>query len=105
MGCRLTLELLRNLHDAPHASLEVKRVVFFAAAVPVVKLRLWNAPLRVFEEDGVAALSLYSPEDFVLSDLFPKGQRIADFWNIDESGPPYVALGSGPLRTYPPPRR
>ena len=102
MGCRLTLELLRNLHFTPHASLRVKRVVFFAAAVPIIQLRLGAAPLRVFEEDGVEALSLYSPEDFVLSDLFPKGQRMADFYNLDESGPPYVALGSAPLRAQPP---
>lgn len=97
MGCRLTLELIRTLENERQAGLLIRKVIFFAAAVPTHQLDHRQPLLREpFERSGVRALSMYSENDFVLGGTFPIGQWIADQRNVDQSGRPPVALGFRP---------
>ncbi len=79
MGCRLTLELLKELRNK--SDISVGRVVLMAGAVPTFMLEprpdrheLRDAYDKVLSEAG---LSLYSPSDVVLSYAFPLGQSAA----------------------------
>lgn len=73
MGCRLTLELINQLHAMP--GVRVRRVVFMAAAVPTFMLelgkRLQNG-LNLSRTEGI--LSLFSLDDNVLDIPFRLGQ-------------------------------
>lgn len=77
MGCRLMLELIKELVVA--ADITIRRVVFMAAAVPTFMLdpddaHQLRAAYNVKLQDGAA--SLYSPDDMVLALAFPLGQTI-----------------------------
>jgi len=79
MGCRLTLELLRQLRN--QSDITVGRVVLMAGAVPTFMLEprpdrheLRDAFDKVLSEAG---LSLYSSSDLVLSVAFRLGQSAA----------------------------
>ncbi|MGE5241795.1 MAG: DUF726 domain-containing protein [Bacteroidota bacterium] len=79
MGCRLTLELLKQLRDK--SDITVGRVVLMAGAVPTFMLeprpdkqKLRDAFDAVLAEAG---LSLYSSSDKVLAYAFPIGQTAA----------------------------
>ena len=79
MGCRLTLELLKQLRDK--SDITVGRVVLMAGAVPTFMLeprpdkqKLREAFDAVLSEAG---LSLYSSSDKVLAYAFPIGQTAA----------------------------
>jgi pimeloyl-ACP methyl ester carboxylesterase len=98
MGCRLTLELIREIAAIADSPVIVRRVVFMAAAVPVQHLFLRNPvearSLRpAFDDSGARGLSLFSPDDVVLRFTFPLGQRMGDSLGYDFSGRPIVALG------------
>ena len=91
MGCRLALELMKHLELSPMIS--VYRVVFMAAAVPIVFLEdvahvdsLYAAYEATCKAGG---LSLYSPADAVLSGAFPIGETAS----AGEPGGFPVALG------------
>ncbi|MHB8534118.1 MAG: alpha/beta hydrolase [Sulfuricaulis sp.] len=78
MGCRLTLELLKQLRN--RGDITVGRVVLMAGAVPTFLLdprhdrqKLRAAYDSVLSEDG---LSLYSADDKVLAYAFPLGQTM-----------------------------
>lgn len=79
MGCRLTLELLKQL--ATVSNIRVGRVVFMAAAVAIEMLEPepdTNGLRRAYDNvltDG--AVSLYSRHDMVLAIAFPMGQTLA----------------------------
>lgn len=92
MGCRLALEVLREL-EVRASPLAAARIVLMAAAVPVFMLgecapprRLRPAFDRMLRE---GARSLWSRGDVVLSFAFPFGQSIAP----GEEGALPVALG------------
>lgn len=78
MGCRLTLEVLKELRGTPE--LYLGRIALMAGAVPTSMLehggrnRLREAWEEVLQ-DG--ALSLYSGNDAVLAAAFPLGQTVA----------------------------
>ena len=79
MGCRLTLELLRQLRN--QGDISVGRVVLMAGAVPTFMLeprpdkqKLRDAIDTVLTDAG---LSLYSSNDKVLAYAFPLGQTAA----------------------------
>ncbi len=97
MGCRLTLELARELRETPEPGLVLEGVVLMAAAVPMFTLDpsghlrgLIAAPpgqrLRVH--------SAYSDNDWVLKFAFRIGQSLAP----GPEGLLPVALGSRPWR-------
>ena len=74
MGCRLTLELLRQmfwLYD------RINCVVLMAAAVPTFKLENSNRGTLRSVIENVPVKSLYSNSDIVLSTAFPLGQTFA----------------------------
>lgn len=78
MGGRFTLELIKHLIVVPN--LIVRRVVFMAAAVPVFMLEPNDAhQLRAAYDTKLqgGAISLFSPDDMVLSLAFPVGQTLA----------------------------
>ena len=79
MGCRLTLELLKRLQNAP--GITVGRVVLMAGAVPTFMLepRPDKQKIRAAFDTVLvdAGLSLYSSNDLVLGFAFPLGQSIA----------------------------
>ncbi len=79
MGCRLTLELLKELRNK--SDISVGRVVLMAGAVPTFMLeprpdkhKLRDAIDTVLTDAG---LSLYSSNDKVLAYAFPLGQSAA----------------------------
>lgn len=75
MGCRLTLELLKQLE--PVSGILVRRVAFMAGAVPVFMFDPSDAhQLRAAYDRFVTAgaMSLFSPADKVLAFAFPVGQ-------------------------------
>lgn len=75
MGCRLTLEVMRQLLLVGVPDIRFRRMVFFAAAVPTFLLegqeRLRKG-LDNSQAEGV--LSLFSPDDWILDNAFPLGQ-------------------------------
>lgn len=79
MGCRLTLELLKQLRA--QGDITVGRVVLMAGAVPTFLLdpRRDRQKLRAAFDAVLsdAGLSLYSPDDKVLAYAFPLGQTVA----------------------------
>jgi pimeloyl-ACP methyl ester carboxylesterase len=79
MGCRLTLELLKQLCDK--SDITVGRVVLMAGAVPTFLLEPRPDRQKLREAfDAVlsdAGLSLYSSSDKVLAYAFPIGQTAA----------------------------
>ncbi len=79
MGCRLTLELLKQLRG--RGDITVGRVVLMAGAVPTFLLdpRRDKQKLRAAYDAVLsdAGLSLYSPDDKVLAYAFPLGQTVA----------------------------
>lgn len=77
MGCRLTLELLKQLRAIP--GVLVRRVVFMAGAVPTFVLEPGDDhEVRAAYDTVLArgAVSLFSPDDMVLSLAFPLGQTL-----------------------------
>jgi pimeloyl-ACP methyl ester carboxylesterase len=80
MGCRLVLELLRELEGKANIPL-IGRIVFMAGAVPTFMLQQSNPPRRLRPAyDRVlreGARSLYSGSDMVLAVTFPAGQSLA----------------------------
>lgn len=79
MGCRLALELLKQLRDKNDVA--VGRVVLMAGAVPTFMLepkpdkqKLHDAIATALTDAG---LSLYSTDDRVLAYAFPLGQSMA----------------------------
>jgi pimeloyl-ACP methyl ester carboxylesterase len=82
LGCRLSLELLSELEAFPQPGLEVRRLVFMAAAVPVFMLHPTNNPTKrplrhALDRRSRALLSLFSPADWVLKYAFRIGQSLA----------------------------
>jgi pimeloyl-ACP methyl ester carboxylesterase len=80
MGCRLALELLKQLRDAN--DITVGRVALMAGAVPTFMLEPESEPdvdLRTAFETMLAdaGLSLYSGSDMILALAFPLGQSVA----------------------------
>ena len=79
MGCRLTLELLKELHGK--SDISVGRVVLMAGAMPTFMLepRPDHHELRAAFDKVLsdAGLSLYSSNDLVLSVAFRLGQSAA----------------------------
>lgn len=77
MGCRLTLELLRQLRA--QSGILVRRVVLMAGAVPTFMLAVGDEhELRAAYDTMVreGAMSLFSPDDMVLALAFPLGQTL-----------------------------
>lgn len=73
MGCRLTLELLKELRAVP--GIIVRRVVFMAAAVPTFMLMSGEMLRAAYDSVLIqGAVSLFSPTDPVLALAFPLGQ-------------------------------
>lgn len=82
LGCRLSLELLREIESLPQPGLVVRRLAFMAAAVPVFMLQPPNTPARrplrhALDHRCDSLLSLFSPADWVLKFAFPIGQALA----------------------------
>jgi pimeloyl-ACP methyl ester carboxylesterase len=105
MGCRLTLELLKQLAALEDPKPRIRRFVFMAAAVPIERLsqRIPVDPgsLReAFEASDVEGLSLHSQADWVLKRTFSMGQRKADEKQVDVSGDSPVALGLREWKTH-----
>lgn len=81
MGCRLALELLRNLRNLK--GITIRRVMLMAAAVPTIMLDsghrrdLRDAIEETVSKWGEGLHSLYSTHDMVLGGAFPLGQTLA----------------------------
>jgi pimeloyl-ACP methyl ester carboxylesterase len=78
MGCRLTLEFIKHLASAPDH--RVHRIAFMAAAVPTFMFDPTDGnQLRTAYDTKLqdGAISLFSPDDMVLSLAFPFGQTLA----------------------------
>jgi len=78
LGCRVTLEMLRELSHNRPPTLVVERFVLMAAAVATSAVSS-GRPLRQALDamSLVPFMSLYSPEDPVLAFAFPAGQALA----------------------------
>lgn len=78
LGCRLTLETLRELRDLlrnqPLPGLKIRRVVFMAGAVPTFYLQSARPLNAMIRDLSIATKSLYSEADRVLHYAFPLGQ-------------------------------
>jgi len=75
LGCRLALEVLRELADNPSPALVIGKIIFMAAAVPTFYFRE-GRPLRAAYAMIEGSKSLYSEADRVLHWAFPLGQSL-----------------------------
>jgi len=103
MGCRLTLEMLRELREKPEPDLAIEGVVLMAAAVPTFCLdpsghlrgvmedaQYLREPIDGKQRPRLRVLSRFSGNDWVLKYAFRIGQSLAP----GPEGLLPVALGS-----------
>lgn len=81
LGSRLTIETLRELADLrdrqPAPSLQLRRVVFMAGAIPTSRLEVREPFNRAIHALDLQVKSLYSEADDVLHFAFPPGETLA----------------------------
>ena len=93
LGCRLALEMMRNVANTPRPQLGM--VALMAPAVPVTLVDSPQDPAAYLTSTDLLPQSLlkfHSTADVVLADAFPAGQTLAYLMNI-ESSPYLEAVG------------
>lgn len=81
LGCRVTLETIRELRELlrkqPAVGLKVRRAIFMAGAVPTSFLENPQPLNKAIQDLRLGAKSLYSAADRVLHYAFPTGETLA----------------------------
>jgi pimeloyl-ACP methyl ester carboxylesterase len=104
LGCRLTLELLKQvfLRTAGTSKL-ITQTILMAAAVPVNMLVNNTSPLYSAKQATGHIANIYSPNDLVLKFAFPPGQFVVDkkfVKAVGLHGEPYQYWNSGYKNVY-----